>query len=267
MPDAGDDSEGVLDSKRDATRYRILVEVAERQPAVNQSEIAEAIGVTSQAVSHYLQELVEDGFVDKKGRGRYQVTKEGVDWLISRTEELRDYTEYVSEEVVGGVDTDSVLADASVDEGERVSLRMEDGVIHAEPGGEGRATAVAVSSADEGEAVAVSEFDGILEYEPGDVKAVTLPATSRRDHDVDVDEVAQEIEEYDLFAVTGTEAVAVARQVDVEPDVRFGVAEAVREAAAKGVSVLVVAADDQVSEITDALSEDGVGYEIVDASE
>ncbi|MFT4946514.1 MAG: putative transcriptional regulator, partial [Natronomonas sp.] len=31
---------GVLRSKRAATRYQILVEIAERQPAVNQQEIA-----------------------------------------------------------------------------------------------------------------------------------------------------------------------------------------------------------------------------------
>ncbi len=33
----------VLDSKRDATRYQVLVEIAARQPAVSQSEIADAI--------------------------------------------------------------------------------------------------------------------------------------------------------------------------------------------------------------------------------
>ncbi len=266
MDDDGD-ADGVLESKRHATRYRILVEIAERQPAVNQREIADAIGVTSQAVSHYLQELVERGFVEKEGRGRYEVTKEGVDWLIRQTEDLREYTEYVSEEVVGGVDTESVLADGDVEEGERVALRMEDGVIHAEPGGTGAATAVAVSSASAGEAVAVSEFDGILDYEPGEVKVVSVPAASRDEEAIDVDELESEVERYDVFGVAGTEAEALARRVDREPDVRFGVAEAVREAAAKGVSVYVVAAENHVSEMTDALSEDGVGYEISDAAE
>ena len=56
MPtDAADPEEaGVLRSKRTATRYQILVEIADRQPAVNQQEIADAIGVTAQAVSGYL---------------------------------------------------------------------------------------------------------------------------------------------------------------------------------------------------------------------
>ncbi|MFT4950294.1 MAG: putative transcriptional regulator, partial [Natronomonas sp.] len=109
MSDSGDGerSSGVLDSKRDATQYRILVQIAERQPAVSQQEIAEAIGVTSQAVSNYLRELIDQGRVDKLGRGRYEVTKEGVDWLISRTDDLRALVDHVTEEVVDEVGVES----------------------------------------------------------------------------------------------------------------------------------------------------------------
>jgi len=80
---------GVLQSKRDATRYQILVELAERQPAVSQQEVADAIGVTAQAVSDYLQELVDEGYVDKRSQddrtNLYHLTEEGRTVL---TEEL-----------------------------------------------------------------------------------------------------------------------------------------------------------------------------------
>lgn len=68
-------SSSVLQNKRDATRYQILVQIAERQPAVSQQEIADTIGITAQAVSDYLQGLVKQGFVQKHGRGRYEVSK------------------------------------------------------------------------------------------------------------------------------------------------------------------------------------------------
>ncbi len=264
--EAGEDVD-VLANKRHATRYRILVEIAERQPAVNQSEIADSIGVTSQAVSHYLQELVDAGHVDKEGRGRYEVTKEGVDWLIGQTDALQEYTEYVSEDVVGGVDTETVVAATEVEEGDRVHLSMEDGVIHAREGGSEGATAVAVTSGGVGEAVAVTDFEGLLEYEPGDVTLLSVPRATIDSADVHVEDVEEAAGSHDLFAVAGTEALAVARRVGHEPDVRFGVAEAVREAAARGVDVYVVAVENRVSEVTDALSEDGIGYEVVEVKE
>ena len=109
MASNGDEEFGVLRSKRNATRYQILVEIAERQPAVNQQEIADAIGITPQAVSDYLQDLVEQDYVVKHGRGRYEVTKEGVDWLISQTDELRTFVEHVAEDVIGQVDVETAL--------------------------------------------------------------------------------------------------------------------------------------------------------------
>ena len=55
---------------REATRYRILVEIAERQLAVSQREVADAIGVTTRAASDYSGDLVEEGFVRNGGRRR-----------------------------------------------------------------------------------------------------------------------------------------------------------------------------------------------------
>ena len=93
----------VLDDKRAATRFRILVEIADRQPAVSQGEIADVVGVTSQAVSEYIRELVEDGLVVKEGRSRYRVTNEGVDWLLRSATDVRRFADRVADDVLGGV--------------------------------------------------------------------------------------------------------------------------------------------------------------------
>jgi len=104
------DGTDVLQSKRDATQYQILVEIAERQPAVSQQEIADSVGITAQAVSDYLQDLDEQGHVRKHGRGRYEVTKEGVDWLISQTDDLRAFVTHVAEDVIGQVEVETAIA-------------------------------------------------------------------------------------------------------------------------------------------------------------
>ena len=69
----------VLSRKRESKRYLILIEIAKHQPAINQGEIADSIGVTSQAVSEYMKELSDSGHVSKLVMGRYEITPKGVD--------------------------------------------------------------------------------------------------------------------------------------------------------------------------------------------
>jgi putative transcriptional regulator len=267
-PPTDQDDYGVLRSKRDATRYQILVEIAERQPAVSQREIADEIGITSQAVSNYLQDLVELEHVDKQGRGRYEVTKEGVDWLISQTDRLRSFVEHVSEDVVGQVDVETVLATTDISEGETVSLTMQDGTLRAMAGATGSATAVAVTDGVAGTDVGVTNVEGVVDYELGDVTVVSIPKVQDDGSSaVDPERVAALAESHDLVAVAGVEALAAATGAAVEVDIRFGSATAVQEAATKGLDVLLLAAADHVSSHTDTLGDQNINYEVIDAAE
>jgi putative transcriptional regulator len=276
----------LLRSKRAATRYRVLVEIARRQPAVSQREIADTVGVTAQAVSEHLGDLADSGYVDRQARGRYEVTVEGVDWLISQTDALETYVGHVSEDVIGDVEVDTAVAADGIDEGERVALSMTDGVLTATPlsaGGSGddsgsaddtgetgdtpsSATALAVTDADAGRDVAVAEFDGVLDYELGTVTVVEVPSVQAGgSRAVDSETLRGCAGDADLVAAAGTEALTALRQANVEPDQRFGTAEAVEEAATKGLDVLLVAVTDRVSTHTDRLRDSAVGYEVVDA--
>ncbi|MDD4448930.1 MAG: MarR family transcriptional regulator, partial [Methanothrix sp.] len=79
----------VLQSKRESSRFQILVEIAAHQPNLRQKEVAESMGVTPQAISEYIKELVADGLVTTDGRMRYRITKEGVEWLLENAAELQ----------------------------------------------------------------------------------------------------------------------------------------------------------------------------------
>ena len=265
-----DDAEhsSVLRSKRNATRYQILAQIAERQPAVSQQEIADAIGLTAQAVSEYLQNLVEQGYVNKHGRGRYEVTKEGVDWLISQTDELRDFIQHVSEEVIGQVEIETAIATTEISEGETVALTMQGGVLRAMSGGTGNATAVAVTDAEPDEDVGVTNFEGVVDYDLGTVTVVSISQVQNGGSStVDPEMISELVETHDLSATLGTEALAAARAADLEPDIRFGTATAVQEAAAKGLDILLLAATNVLSTHTDKLREQNINYEVVDAAE
>lgn len=267
--ESGSSSESdVLQSKRNATRYQILAQIAERQPAVSQQEIAEAIGITSQAVSDYLQDLIEQNYVQKHGRGRYEITKEGVDWLISQTDELREFITHVSEDVIGQVEIETALATTAISEGQTVSLSMQDGVLRATAGETGTATAVAVTDAEAGQDVGVTDFEGVLDYDMGRVTAISVPQVQDGGSSmVDSSVVSDHAETHDLLVTSGTEALAIVRAMDHEPDVRFGTSLAVQEAAAKGLDVLLLASTNELSTHTDTLREQNISYEVVDAGE
>jgi len=268
MAENADEQAGVLRSKRSATRYQILVRIAERQPAVSQREVADDIGITAQAVSDYLQGLIEEGYVRSPGRGRYEVTKEGVDWLIGRTDELHEFVTHVSEDVIGQVEIETALADAGITEGDTVSLSMRDGVLRATPGTAGSTTAIAVTAAAAGEDVGVTDFEGVLNYELGRVTAISIP----RVQDGGSGAVASgtlhdHAPDSGLVAAAGTEALAAARAAGLDPDVRFGSPQAVSEAAVRGLDVLLLAVADELSTHLDRLREDNVSYEVVDPAE
>lgn len=268
MSDAATDDTTVLQSKRTATQYQILIEIAERQPAVSQQEIADSIGITSQAVSNYLQDLVENEFVQKHGRGRYEVTKEGVDWLITQTADLREFVEHVSEDVIGEVEIETAIATAPIEEGQSVSLTMRDGVLHATPGATGSATAVAVSDAAAEQDVGITDFDGVLDYELGTVTVVSIPPIRDGGSSaVDPTVLAEVAAESDLLAVSGTEAVAGATAAQLTPDIRFATAAAVEEAAAKGQDVCLLAVADDLSGLTDTLRNGDVQFEVRELGE
>lgn len=265
---SGDRRSAVLQSKRKATKYQILVEIAERQPAVSQQEIADIIGVTSQAVSNYLQELVDDDYVNKRGRGRYEVTKEGVDWLISETDALEAYASHVSTDVIDSVDVETAVATGTIVEGQRVSLTMRDGHLHARPGNDGDATAVALTAASGGEDVGITDFEGVVDYDLGMVTVVSVPPIQEGGSSrIDTAVVRSHVSDHDLVAVAGLEAVAVAEQLSVEPDIEFGTVEAVHEAALKGLDVFLLTVADQLSTHTSRLREDNVTYEVLDVTE
>ena len=265
---AGGEDMGVLGSKRTATRYRIMVEVAQRQPAVSQREIADAIGVTSQAVSDYLRDLGEKGHVTKHGRGRYEVTKEGVDWLISQTDALESYVGRVSEDIIGQVEIETVLAKTDINEGETVSVTMQDGVLRAVSGDAGNATAVAVTDAAAGNDLGITNVEGVVEYDLGDVTAVSIPRVQNGGSEaVDSDRIGRLAADHDLVAVAGVEALTAARAADVAVDIRYGSAAAVEEAATKGQNVLLLSGADQLSRHTDALGDANISYEVLDAAE
>ena len=250
----------LLENKRAATRFRILVAIAERQPAVSQGEIASAVGITAQAVSEYVRELGSENLVAKEGRSRYRVTAEGVDWLLRSAADVRRFTDHVTEDVLGSVSEDAALATADIAEGETVSLSLEDGLLRATPGETAPATGVATGDADSGTVVGVTGFEGVIDLKAGAVVVVQVPPVRSGDGP-SPERLADACAGADLVAAAGVEAVAALRETDTDP-VRFAAGAVAADAAGRGLDCAVVVTSDLVGPVTDALRDAGVDYEV-----
>lgn len=268
MEPAAHRGSAVLASKRAATRFQVLAEVADKQPAISQREIADAIGITTQAVSEVLRELVDEGHVSKHGPGRYEVTTEGVDWLLTELETLDAYLTHVAEEVLGTVDHETAIATDDIEAGDAVSLSMRDGTLYAAPGaGEEEARAVAVTAAGAGEDVGVSNWEGVIDYELGTVTVVSVPdVRDGGSRAVDADALSGRVATADLVAAAGVEATAALDAAGCQPDVRYGTPLAVQEAALRGMDVLLVCVASRVGEHTERLREFDIVHEVVDGA-
>jgi len=250
-----------LADKRTASRFRILAEIADRQPAVSQGEIADAVGVTSQAVSEYIRELVDDGLVEKEGRSRYRVTKEGVDWLFRESKSLRRYVDHVTDDVLESLQEDAAIAVDDISAGESVSLSLRNGMLHATPGDEGPATGVATTDAGAGTDVGVTGFEGVIDMAPGTVTVYQVPPV-RAGGSRNVDETAltAACEDADLVLASGVEAVVALRETDHPPAVAAAAGEVASEAAGRGQEVVVAVTRDEVGRVTDALRDGNTEY-------
>jgi putative transcriptional regulator len=255
----------VLQSKRDSSRFQILVEIAAHQPNLRQKEVADKLGVTPQAVSEYIKELVSDGLVETDGRMRYRITKRGVEWLIESAAELKRYARVVMEEIISHVSVWAAIADEPLEEGAAVTLEMRDGLLYAghNPGVE--AGGITIASACQGEDVGISDLRGLISLEEGKITVAKVPRVqlggSRK---VDLETLRKLVGRKCAVGALGIEALVALRKSSREPDTFFGSKEAAVEAAYHGVSSVIVSVDEQVPSLLNRLESEGLKYELLD---
>jgi putative transcriptional regulator len=258
----------ILKSKNLATKFQIMVEIAAHQPNIQQKDIAPRLGITSQAVSEYIRELIKDGWLSSQGRSRYKVTKEGVDWVLQMSRQLHSYAWFVSK-AVADISTTTAIADSDLSVGRPASLHMKDGLLFASKGTRGKgAKGITVTAARKGQDVGIRNVEGVIKLEPAKVIIGKVPnVQDGGSQSTDLVRLKREAKEAKLVGTLGTEALVALRQTGLKPDYVHGVREAAIEAAYCGLSFLVVCSEDKVSILVQRLEEENLGYRIIDLRE
>ena len=255
----------ILKSKNLATKFQIMVEIAAHQPNIQQKDIALKLGITSQAVSEYIRELIKNGWLSSKGRSRYNVTKDGVDWILQMSRQLHSYAWFVSK-AVADISTTTAIADSDLSVGQQASLYMKDGMLFAsEVIGSKGAKGIAVTESKKGQDVGIGKVEGVIDLEPAEVTIAKMPnVQDGGSGSADLARLKKEIKAAKLLGTMGTEALVALTQIGVKPDYVYGVGEAAIEAAYCGLPFLVICSEDKISVLVQRLEEENLDYGIID---
>lgn len=254
----------ILRSKSEATRFQILVEIAENQPAIRQQEIAGKLGVTPQAVSEYIRELVEEGMVSAQGRGRYEVTRTGIEWVVNHAEALETYARHIRRDIIHQVSVWTALAAEDLRKGDQVGVYMENGWLYAGHGVRS-ATGTATMDARAREDVGVARLNGIIEHREGTIHVCKVPRVERGGSRRVRKELLRDLAgRAQVVAAVGLEAWVALEGIGRRPDMFFGAREGVIEAAFHGLDCAIVIVDEEFTDFLKRLEAAGLGYTIHD---
>ncbi|NYT06253.1 MAG: winged helix-turn-helix transcriptional regulator [Methanomicrobiales archaeon] len=254
----------ILRSKREATRFQILVEIAEHQPAVRQQEVAEKLGITPQAVSEYIRELVEDGMVRSRGRGRYEVTHTGIEWVLFNSEALESYARHVTRDIIQQVAVWTAVAAEPIKKGDTVGVYMENGWLYAAKK-EQSALGEAIMDAAPGTDVGIARLSGIIDHREGLVHVCKVPRIQRGgSRNVDTKGLLAITGNAAMVGAVGLEAYIALESAGRAPDMFFGAREGVIEAAFHGIECALVIVDEEFTDFLKRLETVGLNYAIHD---
>jgi putative transcriptional regulator len=256
----------ILRNRSQSMKFQIMVEIASRQPDVQQKDVAEKLGLTNQAISEYFQELVKTGWIVSAGRSKYRLTKEGVNWLLQAYLGLMEYASEVGKALTG-ITVCAAIADRKIKEGQKVGLIMRDGLLYATSPENSESTGTAVQSADRGEDVGITSIEGLIEFERGKLRLILIPtAENGGSRGADLNELQRLVVKEKIVGSLGLEAYACLKKVGRRPDYLYGVIEAAVEAANSGLDFCIVFSEDYYPFILSRLHEAELEYEVYNLS-
>jgi putative transcriptional regulator len=254
----------ILRNKNLATKFQILAEIANSGPHIQQKDIAKKLDVTPQAISDYISQLVKDGLLTLEGHSKYNLTNEGVNWIIKELKDIKDYSDFVVEAITN-ISISAAIADSSLVEGQQVGLEMKNGLLVATNKTGFGARGIAISEAQSGDDVGVKEIGGIVGLKSGKVSILKVPNIQKGGSRMaDLERVKGHLKRKQTIGAIGIEALVVLQKAGATNIHFFGVKEAIGESAQHGMNPLVVCVEDEISGLIKRLEEGNIVYELVD---
>ena len=253
----------ILRNKNLTTRLQILVEIADSGPNVQQRDIAKRLGITPQAVSDYIAQLIKEGTLISEGRSSYRITNEGVNWIIKSLKELSSYNAFI-EKAITNISVCTAVAESDLRKRQKVGLKMKDGLLFATDRLSEGATGIAVFNANKDEDVGITNIEGIVALQIGQVTILRVPGIQNGgSRKVDLNRLQRETKGRPFIGAIGIESYVALRKADTR-FYMYGSTEAAIEAAKSGLNPLIVCVENETSTLIKRLEEENISYELLD---
>lgn len=258
-------SRNILRDKGESTEFQILLEVMRSQPHVKQKDVADAVGITVQAVSKHFKKLAREGLLEVGSeRADYRLTPKANDKLSDYLKSLNAYTARIKSDLKVERLLPA-LATQPIKEGETVGIIMKEGVLYAvspdHPDAE--AHGIAAQDAQSGEDVGLSDLQGKVKTRQGRVVMVRLPSIREGgSRAVNLAKVRRFYEEFhpDRVGVVGVVGRAVLNKLGLKADLDFGITRATALAAERGLNVFVFVVGRMVNRVIEEIDTTNVKH-------
>jgi len=198
------------------------------------------------------------------GRGRYEVTREGVEWILHHAEVLESYAKHVRNDIIKQVSVWTTIAAEDLNKGDRVGVYMKNGLLYASKQPQS-ANGMVVSDTQKGEDAGISGLEGIITHREAMVFVCKVPRVERGgSRKVRFDTLREVISRASIVACVGLEAWVSLKKVDRVPDLYFGSREGAVEAALHGIPCAIVIVDEFFTDFLKQLEQADLAYEIYD---
>ncbi|MCJ7560296.1 winged helix-turn-helix transcriptional regulator [Candidatus Bathyarchaeota archaeon] len=235
----------LLREKGEFTKFQILLEVMRNQPHVKQKDIADALGITIQAVSKYFKKLTKEGLLEAGSeRADYRLSPRATAKLHEDIRNLERYVTTIKHEIK--IERAwPAIATQPVKAGDDVGLVMKGGVMYTvapdNPAAEAKGTVMADANA--GEDLGLKNLRGKVKLKQGKILIVKLPSIRKGgSRAVDLAKVKTFYDEFkpDRIGVMGAIGRAVLSKLELKADIEFGISRAAAIAASRGLNVFVL---------------------------
>jgi putative transcriptional regulator len=225
---------------------------------VKQKDVADAVGITVQAVSKHFKSLVRDGLLEVGSeRADYRLTPYATERLDDYLKSLSGYTARIKSELKIERLLPA-LATRRVKAGENVGIIMKEGVLYAvrKDHRDAEAWGIAAQDAEVGEDVGLRDVQGRVKTRNGRVVMVRLPSMREGgSRMVDLGMVRRVYEEFkpDRIGVIGVVGRAVLNKLRLRADFDFGTTRATALAAERGLNVFVLVVGRMVNRVIEEI--------------